>query len=39
MKSQKFLASSSSNNQTPEASGKRALEKVSGETTRPDSQN
>ena len=39
MKSQKSLASSSSNSQTPEASGIRASEEVSRETTRPVSQN
>ena len=39
MKSQKSLASSSSNSQTPETSGIRASEEVSGETTRPVSQN
>ena len=38
-KSQKSLASSSSNSQTPEASGIRASEEVSGETTRPVLQN
>ena len=39
MKSQKSLASSSSNSQTPESSGIRASEEVSKVTTRPVSQN
>ena len=39
MKSQKSLASSSSNSQTPKASGIRAAEEVSRETTRPVLQN
>ena len=39
MKSQKSLASSSSNSQTPESSGIRASEEVSRVTTRPVSQN
>ena len=39
MKSQKSLASSSSNNKTPEATDKRASEEVSIRTTRPVSQN
>ena len=39
MKSQKSLASLSSNSQTPEASGIRASEEVSRETTKPVSQN
>ena len=39
MKSQKSLVSSSSNSQTQEASGIRASEEVSTETTRPVSQN